>query len=101
MTKWRSTRPSLVAHDRFAVSGERNRLDVERGFLAHFANNRVGKRLADFDGAAGQGVKVERWLARSPHDQHLAVADDGSAHRQERALRIGSLVSHALYRFIS
>lgn len=91
----------LVTHDRFAVPRERNRLDVERGFLAHLADNRVGKLLADLDGAARQGVKVERWLARSPHDQHLAVADDGSTHRQERALRVGSLVSHALYRFIS
>ena len=91
----------LVTHDRFAVPRERNRLDVERSFLAHLANNRVGKLLADLNGPARQGVKAERWLARSPHDQHLAVADDGSAHRQKRALRIGALVSHALYRFIS
>ena len=91
----------LVAHDRFAVPCERNRLDVERGFLAHLANDRIGKLLADLNGAARQGVKVERWLARTPHDQHLAVADDGCAHRKKGALRIGSLVSHALYRFIS
>ena len=91
----------FVTNDRFAMPRECNWLDVKRGFLAHLANNRVGKLLADLNGPARQGVKAERWLARSPHDQHLAVADDGSAHRQKRALRIGSLVSHALYRFIS
>ena len=91
----------LVTHDRFAVPRERNRLDVERGFLAHLANNRVGKLLADLNSAAGQGVKVERRLARTVHDQHLAVAEDGCAHRKKGALRIGSLVSHVLYRFIS
>ena len=94
--------PALpVAHDRFAMAGERNRLDVERGFLAHLANNRIGKLLASFNHAAGQGVKIERRLARAPHHQHFAVADDGGAHRQEGALRIGSFVSHAFYRFIS
>ena len=91
----------FVTHNRFAVPRERNRLDIERGFLAHLANNRIGKLLASFNTAAWQSVKVERRLACAPHDQHLAVADDGSAHRQKRALRIGSLVSHALYRFIS
>ena len=91
----------FVAHDRFAVSRERNRLDVKRGFLAHLANNRIGKLFSDLNDSARQGVKVKRRLARAPHDQHLAVADDGCAHRQEGALRIGSLVSHAFYRFIS
>jgi hypothetical protein len=91
----------FVTHDRFAVPCKRNRLDVERGFLAHLTNNRIGKLLASFNTTARQSVKVERRLARAPHDQHPAVAEDGCAHRKEGALRIGSLVSHARYRFIS
>jgi hypothetical protein len=91
----------LVAHDRFAVPGERYRLDIERRLLTHLANNCIGETFADLNGAARQCVKVERRLARASHDQHPAIADDGCAHRQEGALRIGSLVSHALYRFIS
>ena len=91
----------LVAHDRFAVPRERDRLDVERRFLAHLANNRLGKLLAGFNATAWQSVKVDRRLARATHDQHLAIADDGCAHRQNRALRISSFVGHARYRFIS
>ena len=94
-------RSAWRAHDRFAVSCQRNRLDIDLGFLAHLANNCINKRFADLNGAAGQGVKVEPRLARAPHDQHPAVAEDGCAHRKEGALRIGSLVSHARYRFIS
>ncbi len=91
----------FVTHDRFAMPCERNRLDVERGFLAHLANKCIGKLLASFNTTAWQSVKVERRLACAPHDQHFAIADDGCAHRQDGALRIGSFVSHARYRFIS
>ena len=91
----------LVADDCFTVPRECNRLDVELGFFTHFANDRISKLLTGLNAAAGQSVKVERRLARAPHNQHLAIADDGCTHRQDGALRIGSLVSHALYRFIS
>ena len=91
----------FVADDRFAVSRERNRLYVKLGFFLYFANDRIRKLLTGLNPAAGQGVEVERGLARAPHDQHLAIADDGCAHRQDGTLRIGSLVSHAFYRFIS
>ena len=47
----------VVAHDRFAVPGERNRLDVKRGFFAHLANNRIGKLFSDLNDAARQGSK--------------------------------------------
>jgi len=45
--------------------------DAQRGldgFLAHLANNRIGKLLAGFNTAAWQSVKVERRLACAPHD---------------------------------
>ena len=47
----------LVAHDHFAVAGERNRLDVDAGLLAHLANDCIDKRLADLNGAARAGSK--------------------------------------------
>src|SRR5262245_23278924 len=91
----------LVTRDRFAVPRERNRLDVDLRFLAHLANDCVSKPLAGLNATAWQSIKVERWLTRAPDDQHLTISDDGCAHRQDGTLRIGSLVSHARYRFIS
>src|SRR6185437_10080120 len=44
-----------VACDYFAVARERNRLDIECGFLAHFTRHRLHEGFAGFDGAAGEG----------------------------------------------
>src|SRR5512143_2917043 len=91
----------LVAHDRLAMARERDRLDFKRGLFAGFTDYCVGKGLAHLNGAARQGVQIEGRLARAAHDQHLAAAKDGGTDRQVWTLRIGSLVGHALYRFIS
>jgi hypothetical protein len=91
----------LVMRDSFAVPGECNRFDVDLRLLAYLPNDCIGKLFAGFNATARQSIKVERWLARAPHDQHLAIADDSCAHRQDGALRVSSLVSHARYRFIS
>ncbi len=57
----------VVAHDRLAVTGKRDRLDSELCLLAHFAHHRLMKCLAGFDCAAGQRVTIERRHARAPH----------------------------------
>jgi hypothetical protein len=44
---------------------------------------------------------MQRRIARAPHRQHLAVADNGGADGEKRALRISSLVVHPIYLFIS
>ena len=75
--------PSRVARDHLAVAGERDRLDRKRGLLAHLAHDRLDQRLAGFHHAARQRVDAERRLARAPHHQHLAVADDGGADRED------------------
>ena len=92
MTKCRSTRPcaSRTITSRWPASATGS--IVERGLLAHFARHRLDQRLAGFDHAARQRVDAERRLARAPHHQHLAVADDGGADREIGALRIGSRV---------
>ena len=94
MTKCRCVAPLRVARDHLALAGERERLDLKRGLLAHLALDRLGKRLAGFDHAARQRVELARRLARAAHHQHLAVAQDGRADREEWPVRIGSLVRH-------
>jgi len=93
--------PLFVAHDHFPVAGKRDRLDVKGRLFANLADDGIGERFAGFDGAARQRVEIERGIARAAHDQHVVAADDRGAYRQKRTLRIGSLVGHAIYRFIN
>src|SRR5690349_25115965 len=88
-----------IACDHLAMTGERYRFDVERRFLAHFAHHRIDERFAGLNSAAGQRVEIERRFARAAHHQHFTIADNRGAHRQIRALRVGSLVSHAVSLF--
>jgi hypothetical protein len=85
-----------VAHDHVALAGKPDRLDDKRGLLGHLTGDRLQERLAGFDRAARQCIKIERRLARAPHHQHLAVAENGRADRENWTLRIGSLVGHRL-----
>ena len=52
------------------------------------------RRLARFDHAARQRVEMQRRLARAPHHQHLAVAQDGGADGEKRPARDRSRACH-------
>src|SRR5262245_44933613 len=94
--------PSLfVTCDHLAVACEGDRLDRQRGLFMRFAEDGIDEGLSGFNGAARQGVKVKRGIARPPDEKHLAVADDGGADCQVGTLRVVSLFGHAFYRFIS
>src|SRR5262245_24348730 len=94
--------PSLfVTCDHLAVACEGDRLDRQRGLFTRFAEDGIDEGLSGLNGAARQGVKVKRGIARPPDEKHLAVADDGGADCQVGTLRVVSLFGHAFYRFIS
>ena len=80
--------PLAVANDHLAMTGQRDRLDYERGFLAHFANDRIGQDSPGSTTPPGRRVEIQRRFARAPHHEHLAVADDGGADGQIGTLRI-------------
>ena len=88
-----------VAGDRLAIAGKPDRLDLERGLLLHFADDRFLQRLAEFDHAAGQGVDAVGGRARAPHDQHPAVADDRGAHGEKWTRRISARVGAVGHRW--
>jgi hypothetical protein len=54
MTKWRDTRPGLVAGDEFALACEPERLDREAGLFPDFAHHRFLQGLTRLDHAARQ-----------------------------------------------
>ncbi len=73
-----------VARDGLTEADQRHRLDLERGFLADFADHRLLQRFAELDAAAGQRVEAVRGRPRPAHDQHPAVAEHRRADRQIR-----------------
>ena len=95
MTKWRSTRPSSsrTITSRWPASATGSMSSAVSSRTSRMtASIKLSRRLRPRRPAS---VEAERRLARAPHDQHLAVADDGGADREEGPLGIGSCVSHA------
>jgi hypothetical protein len=72
-------------HD-FTPGGKACDLDCQRGFLGDLAMERGVKGFTEFDATAGQRVKSLRWRARTPHHQHLALAEN---RRTDRKLGTG------------
>jgi len=83
-----------IPRDGFAIAGERHRLDRKRGLFTDFAHHRLHQRFANLDTAARQRVEARRRRPGATHDQHLAVADDGGADREDWCCRVGSPVRH-------
>src|SRR5207247_8426192 len=83
-----------VTRDYFAVAGERERFDREAGLLPDLAHERLVQGFTRFHAAARQGEKAARGRPRAPDDQDLAVADDGGADGEIRAVGIGSAIGH-------
>ena len=87
MTKWRSTAPLGVARDDLAVARRARPARWSSAVSSRTSRiDRFDQGFAGFDHAAWQGVEVQRRPSRAPHHQHLAVADDGGADGEKRAV---------------
>src|SRR6185437_2030594 len=86
-----------IAHDHLAMAGKRDRLDRKSGLLGDLPVHRLNQGLANLYDAARQRIDAVCGSARPPHDQHLAVAPDGGADRQERPVRKRArIMAHAV-----
>ncbi len=68
-----------IARDGLAKADQLDRRDIERGFLADFADHGLFQRFAELDAAAGQRIEAMGRRPRPAHDQHPAVAEYGGA----------------------